>query len=88
MLSLWRSYLIVYVCICVDLLLLQNRLTGDEPNATYENFTEDIVALQQIAKNFADVNPEDLVGMRAPYLKTEGDGRMIVTHLLRIVFHD
>ena len=55
-----------------------SSLTGDEPNATYENFVEDIVALQQIAKNFADVNPEDIVGMRAPYLKTEGDGRSSV----------
>ncbi|GAV07219.1 hypothetical protein RvY_17087 [Ramazzottius varieornatus] len=61
-------------------------LTGDEANATYENFAEDIVALQQIAKNFADVRPEDVVGMRAPYLKTEGDDQFLAAYDSKLLY--
>jgi hypothetical protein len=62
-------------------------LTGDEANATYDTFTEDIIALQQIAKNFADLNPDDIVGMRAPYLKTEGDGNVNIQFFISFDFY-
>ncbi|OQV20106.1 hypothetical protein BV898_05899 [Hypsibius exemplaris] len=61
-------------------------LTGDEANATYESFTEDIIALQQIARNFADVNPDDVVGMRAPYLKTEGDDQFLAAFDTKLLY--
>ncbi|XP_055339705.1 chitin deacetylase 8-like [Paramacrobiotus metropolitanus] len=61
-------------------------LTGDQLNATYENFTEDIVAFQQIAKNFADVDPQDMVGQRAPYLKTAGDDQFLAAFDAKLLY--
>lgn len=44
------------------------------------------MTFQQIAKNWADVNPADVVGMRAPYLKTEGDDQFLAAYDTKLLY--
>lgn len=67
----------VYFISVIFSFIVRNRQPEDYwPKASTEEWLEEVIGMQEILRTFANVTREDLLGMRAPFLKPGGNNMM------------